>query len=71
VRDRIQRARRPADDEVLAAPVRPGRDEGRHGRHRHADDGQHRTGRHGAALRPDPLVQRHRVAAHQRGLQPA
>ena len=71
VRDDIQRARRPADHQVLLLPRRTRSDDRRHQRPDQAEDAQHDPGGDGPALRAHLLVHGHRVAADQGGLQPA
>ena len=71
VGDDVERARRPGDQQVLALPRGARNGDRHHQRHDQAEHAQHDPGRDRPALRTDLLVHRHRVAAHEGGLQPA
>ena len=71
VGDDVERTRRPGDQQVLALPRGARHGDRHHQRHDQAEHAQHDPGRDRPALRADLLVHRHRVAAHEGGLQPA
>jgi hypothetical protein len=71
VRDDVHRAgRRPGDDR-LVLPSRAGHQRRVHRGPAQPEQSEHHAGQRRAPLRPDLFVQRYRVAADQRGLQPA
>ena len=71
VRHRVHRARRGPDDDGLAPPLRARHEHRPHGRAAQAEQPEDDPGQRRPPLRADLLVQRHRIAAHQRRLHPA
>ena len=71
VRDRVHRSRRRPDDDGLAPPIRARHDRRPDGRATQPEQPQDHPSQRRPALRPDLLVQRHRIPPDQRGLHPA